>query len=105
MILATPGTGFIGATFVRDWATGEPALNLDALTYAGKPESLAGVRGDACQGLKMACLEEIAYRSGWVSRERLEALAQTTRAPPLSDKDAVAPLLPDARCTIAAQNG
>ena len=27
------------------------------------------------QGLKVACLEEIAYRNGWVSRERLHELA------------------------------
>jgi glucose-1-phosphate thymidylyltransferase len=28
------------------------------------------------QGLKVACPEEIAYRSGWIGAERLEALAQ-----------------------------
>ena len=28
------------------------------------------------QGLKVACPEEIAYRSGWIAREDLEALAQ-----------------------------
>lgn len=27
------------------------------------------------QGLKVACLEEIAYRNGWISRERLHGLA------------------------------
>jgi len=28
------------------------------------------------QGLKVACLEEIAYRSGWINAGELEALAQ-----------------------------
>lgn len=28
------------------------------------------------QGLKIACLEGIAYRQGWIDRERMEALAQ-----------------------------
>ena len=28
------------------------------------------------QGLKVACPEEIAYRSGWISAEQLQALAQ-----------------------------
>ena len=49
MILVTGGAGFIGANFVLDWlqATGEPVLNLDALTYAGNLESLAALDGDA----------------------------------------------------------
>ena len=49
MILVTGGAGFIGANFVLDWiaATGEPVLNLDALTYAGNMESLAALKGDA----------------------------------------------------------
>ncbi len=49
MILVTGGAGFIGANFVLDWiaATGEPVLNLDALTYAGNLESLKSLSGDA----------------------------------------------------------
>ncbi|GAB4560890.1 MAG: dTDP-glucose 4,6-dehydratase [Rhizobacter sp.] len=49
MILVTGGAGFIGANFVLDWiaATGEPVLNLDALTYAGNLESLRSLDGDA----------------------------------------------------------
>jgi dTDP-glucose 4,6-dehydratase len=49
MILVTGGAGFIGANFVLDWiaATGEPVVNLDALTYAGNLESLKSLAGDA----------------------------------------------------------
>jgi len=49
MILVTGGAGFIGANFVLDWieATGEPVLNLDALTYAGNRESLRSLDRDA----------------------------------------------------------
>ncbi len=48
MILVTGGAGFIGANFVLDWiaTTGEPVLNLDALTYAGNLESLKSLQGD-----------------------------------------------------------
>ncbi len=50
MILVTGGAGFIGASFVADWlaATGEPLVNLDALTYAGNRQNLAALAGDAC---------------------------------------------------------
>ncbi|HAF56029.1 MAG TPA: dTDP-glucose 4,6-dehydratase [Thauera sp.] len=48
MILVTGGAGFIGANFVLDWlaASGEPVINLDALTYAGNLETLASLRDD-----------------------------------------------------------
>jgi dTDP-glucose 4,6-dehydratase len=48
MILLTGGAGFIGANFVRDWLarTGEPVVNLDALTYAGNLASLDSLRND-----------------------------------------------------------
>ncbi|HEX6705395.1 MAG TPA: dTDP-glucose 4,6-dehydratase [Albitalea sp.] len=48
MIFVTGGAGFIGANFVLDWiaTTGEPVLNLDALTYAGNLESLKSLDGD-----------------------------------------------------------
>ncbi|RPI14992.1 MAG: dTDP-glucose 4,6-dehydratase [Lysobacterales bacterium] len=47
-ILVTGGAGFIGANFIHDWiaATGETAVNLDALTYAGNLESLEALAGD-----------------------------------------------------------
>ncbi|HZE92514.1 MAG TPA: GDP-mannose 4,6-dehydratase, partial [Rhizobacter sp.] len=49
MIFVTGGAGFIGANFVLDWvaATGEPVVNIDALTYAGNLESLKSLDGDA----------------------------------------------------------
>ena len=49
MLLVTGGAGFIGSNFVLDWlADQEEALvNLDALTYAGNLENVAGLEGDA----------------------------------------------------------
>lgn len=49
MILVTGGAGFIGANFVLDWIreTGEPVINLDALTYAGNRRSLSSLEGDS----------------------------------------------------------
>ena len=49
MILVTGGAGFIGANFVLDWlkSASEPVVTLDKLTYAGNPENLASLQGDA----------------------------------------------------------
>ncbi|OYU10478.1 MAG: dTDP-glucose 4,6-dehydratase [Comamonadaceae bacterium PBBC1] len=48
-LLVTGGAGFIGANFVLDWLaqSPEPVVNLDKLTYAGNPETLASLQGDA----------------------------------------------------------
>ncbi|MDD3935974.1 dTDP-glucose 4,6-dehydratase [Rhodoferax sp.] len=48
-ILVTGGAGFIGANFVLDWLAihDEPVINLDKLTYAGNPETLKSLQGDA----------------------------------------------------------
>jgi len=48
-VLVTGGAGFIGANFVLDWLSqsDEPVVTLDALTYAGNLENLAGLEGDA----------------------------------------------------------
>ncbi len=49
MILVTGGAGFIGANFVLDWLVlrDELVINLDKLTYAGNPETLQSLQGDA----------------------------------------------------------
>jgi dTDP-glucose 4,6-dehydratase len=49
MLLVTGGAGFIGSNFVLSTlaATGEPIVNLDKLTYAGNPQNLAALSGDA----------------------------------------------------------
>jgi dTDP-glucose 4,6-dehydratase len=48
VILVTGGAGFIGGNFILDWLCrhDEPVVNLDKLTYAGNPETLASLRGD-----------------------------------------------------------
>jgi dTDP-glucose 4,6-dehydratase len=48
-LLITGAAGFIGANFVLDWLaqSQEPVINLDKLTYAGNPETLASLQGDA----------------------------------------------------------
>ena len=49
MILVTGGAGFIGSNFVLQWiaAESDPLVNLDKLTYAGNPENLASLKGNA----------------------------------------------------------
>jgi glucose-1-phosphate thymidylyltransferase len=47
----------------------------------GTPESMVDssnfIRSvEKHQGLKIACLEEIAYHNGWIGREALEEMAQ-----------------------------
>ena len=48
-ILVTGGAGFIGANFVRQWIAEESGtvVNLDHLTYAGDPDSLADLADDS----------------------------------------------------------
>ena len=48
-ILVTGGAGFIGSNFILNWidAVGTPVVNLDLLTYAGNPENLSTLEGDA----------------------------------------------------------
>lgn len=72
MILVTGGAGFIGGNFVLDWIaeTGEPVLNLDALTYAGNLETLASLADD----------ERHVFKRGDIcDRELVDGLLQTYR--------------------------
>jgi dTDP-glucose 4,6-dehydratase len=48
-ILVTGGAGFIGSNFVLNWvgATRGTVVNLDLLSYAGNPENLSTLDGDA----------------------------------------------------------
>lgn len=49
-LLVTGGAGFIGSNFIHYWLTHHPddvLINLDALTYAGNPESLADIPASA----------------------------------------------------------
>ncbi len=97
-IMITGGAGFIGSAVVRQYIaeTDATIVNVDKLTSAGNLESLGEARfeerhvleqADICdrseiervcrehrQGLKIACLEEIAYRAGYISRSELVAL-------------------------------
>jgi len=66
-VLVTGGAGFIGANFVRYWLGAHPedrVVVLDALTYAGNPANLKGlkvelVRGDICDA---ALVDEVFAR-------------------------------------------
>jgi dTDP-glucose 4,6-dehydratase len=51
-LLVTGGAGVIGSNFVLDWfappqTQGEEVVTLAALTYAGNPENVAALQGDA----------------------------------------------------------
>lgn len=76
MILVTGGAGFIGANFVLDWiaTTGEPVLNLDALTYAGNLESLASLSGDPRHLFVKGDICDRALLDGLLARHRPRAI-------------------------------
>lgn len=49
-ILVTGGAGFIGSNFIHYWLNNNPGdeiINFDALTYAGNPDNLSDLEGDA----------------------------------------------------------
>ena len=75
-ILVTGGAGFIGANFVLDWlaASDEPIVNLDKLTYAGNPETLARLQGDARHRLVPGDIGDSALVSRLLAEHRPRAV-------------------------------
>jgi dTDP-glucose 4,6-dehydratase len=75
-ILVTGGAGFIGANFVLDWlaASDEPIINLDKLTYAGNPETLASLQGDARHQLVQGDIGDSALVSRLLAEHRPRAV-------------------------------
>jgi dTDP-glucose 4,6-dehydratase len=74
--LVTGGAGFIGANFVLDWlaAGDEPVINLDKLTYAGNPETLASLQGDARHQLVQGDIGDAALVSRLLVEHRPRAV-------------------------------
>jgi dTDP-glucose 4,6-dehydratase len=75
-ILVTGGAGFIGGNFVLDWLaqSEEPVVNLDKLTYAGNPETLASLAGDARHTLVQGDIGDAALVSGLLAEHRPRAV-------------------------------
>ena len=75
-LLVTGGAGFIGANFVLDWlaASDEAVLNLDKLTYAGNPETLASLQGDARHQLVQGDIGDSALVSRLLAEHRPRAV-------------------------------
>mgnify|MGYP000031096898 FL=1 len=75
-LLVTGGAGFIGANFVLDWlaASDEPIINLDKLTYAGNPETLASLQGDARHQLVQGDIGDAALVSRLLTEHRPRAV-------------------------------
>ena len=51
-VLVTGGLGFIGSAFIRQLASGDEVVNLDALTYAAQPGALEGLSDARYQFVK-----------------------------------------------------
>ncbi|MGA8146335.1 MAG: dTDP-glucose 4,6-dehydratase [Gallionellaceae bacterium] len=76
MILVTGGAGFIGANFILDWLaqTGEPVITLDKLTYAGNPENLAALHGDARHIFVQGDIGDVALVGELLAKHRPRAI-------------------------------
>jgi dTDP-glucose 4,6-dehydratase len=75
-LLVTGGAGFIGANFVLDWlsVSDETLINLDKLTYAGNPETLASLQGDARHQLVHGDIGDTALVSRLLAEHRPRAV-------------------------------
>ena len=78
-LLVTGGAGFIGSNFVLDWfatpqTQGEEVVTLDALTYAGNPENLAALQGDARHTLVQGDICDRALVDRLLSQHRPRAI-------------------------------
>ena len=78
-LLVTGGAGFIGSNFVLDWfatpqTQGEEVVTLDALTYAGNPENLAALQGDARHTLVQGDICDRALVDRLLARHRPRAI-------------------------------
>jgi dTDP-glucose 4,6-dehydratase len=75
-ILITGGAGFIGGNFVLDWLaqSGETVINLDKLTYAGNPETLASLAGDARHRLVQGDIADAALVASLLAAHRPRAV-------------------------------
>ena len=75
-ILITGGAGFIGANFVLDWLaqSGEAVINLDKLTYAGNPETLTSLAGDARHTLVQGDIADTALVASLLAAHRPRAV-------------------------------
>lgn len=74
-ILITGGAGFIGSALVRHLIVerfGRGFAWLDTGTHDSLLEASQYVQTiEHRQGLKVACLEEIAFQKGWISRQQV----------------------------------
>ncbi len=76
MILVTGGAGFIGSNFVLDWLAqcDEPVTNLDKLTYAGNPENLASLAGNAGHRFIQGDIADTELVAGLLSAHKTRAI-------------------------------
>ena len=75
-ILITGGAGFIGGNFVLDWLaqSDEAVINLDKLTYAGNPETLASLQSDPRHTLVQGDIGDSALLAGLLAQHQPRAV-------------------------------